>query len=63
MKFEFYEGSRKFGSNIFNLGKYNRLMFWGDEYTSEISIVGVRRHAKMQGISTIIIIISTLIIL
>jgi len=31
------------------------MMFWGDEYSSELSIVGMRRHAKMQGISSSLI--------
>ena len=52
IKFGFYEGSRQFASCVFNLAKYNRLMFWGDVYTSEVNVVGMRRHAKIQGVDT-----------
>lgn len=44
-----YLYSRKFGSNLFQLSEDKKLLFWGGEYTREVTVTKIRRAVQLGG--------------
>eukprot|EP00603_Paraphysomonas_imperforata_P004325 CAMPEP_0114419234 /NCGR_PEP_ID=MMETSP0103-20121206/3919_1 /TAXON_ID=37642 ORGANISM="Paraphysomonas imperforata, Strain PA2" /NCGR_SAMPLE_ID=MMETSP0103 /ASSEMBLY_ACC=CAM_ASM_000201 /LENGTH=1684 /DNA_ID=CAMNT_0001587641 /DNA_START=99 /DNA_END=5150 /DNA_ORIENTATION=- len=49
IRFDLFDGDRKFGSNLFQLSEDKKLLFWGGEYKREVTVTKIRRAVQLGG--------------